>query len=895
MFWNTREADAVIILFGEIPGMRSWLFCLFGSLFLIVPHAASAQVVISEVHWAGSDLSSADEWLELSVVPGSADTDIGGWVLTSLSGGEEKEMIQFEAGLIVSAHTPFVVANYSAADSHLAEEADLVSTAVSLSNSRLLLRLYDAEGNLVDTVDDGSGAPFAGLNDAGVYASMERVNLTLPGTDASNWVTATRQVGIDAGATVYGTPGYAHEPEVSSSSSLSFQSSAVSSVVSSVSSGISESSASSFSSSSSQDSSAFSSVSSISSINLNLPQVKISELLPDPAGSDDGEWIELWNPTQEPVNIAGWSVRVGSTETEIPGEESGARWIGPQSYVLLHRSEVPFSLRNGGNDVALLAGGNVVDQLTYPSLGSDVSYGLLPGSAENRGVLCTLTPGITNAASEPTVEILIQSGPLRDEAPLSLNLDAEFSGDVECLWDFTDATIDESCNPSSHTFTDPGTYMVSLQVTDACGSVASDTLRVEVLQTPSAGSAKKGIEHAGECVPQTVDQIVVSEFLPNPVGDDEEEWIELQNLDNRAYALCGWSLDDVQGGSSAFVLNDYVIPAEGFLLLPRSETKIALNNNVEEVRLFAPGQETPAQSVPYRNAEEGESYARQDDGSFAWTTLPTPSAKNTPQEIQQKEPVLVDEPTETRSILLDWRSLAAGLSITEVYPSANTGEEEWIEVRNTSPQSVSLEDWVLDDIHDAGSKPWVIPTDTTVPGSGYLVLKDFPVSLNNGGDEVWLTAPDGSLSVGFRYESVKKGWSVVANGFPLDPSQQCMSDEPTPGSSGECTKNVINKNASLKGSLENSAGSSYTESEELRSRYINVGQALESSEEGQILASPLLGFLHQQRTTQGNTSQSSSWEIFSIGLLAGTGMMGVVQRTWRRKIPSGAKKENLVQ
>ena len=168
----------------------------------------AAQIVFSELMWMGSSASSADEWIELQNIS-QQSVDLTGWMITRLSDEGEREMVLLEG--VVRSGEPFLVANYSPDDtrSSLAAIPDMVTTAVSLPNSKLQLKLYDgvsdAGGLLVDVADDGRGAPLAG--DRGEKASMVRVDPQVDGSEKEAWATATAASGWDPGAGELGTPG----------------------------------------------------------------------------------------------------------------------------------------------------------------------------------------------------------------------------------------------------------------------------------------------------------------------------------------------------------------------------------------------------------------------------------------------------------------------------------------------------------------------------------------------------------------------------------------------------------------------------------------------------------------------------------------------------------------
>ena len=124
--------------------------------------------------------------------------------------------------------------------------------------------------------------------------------------------------------------------------------------------------------------------------------------------------------------------------------------------------------------------------------------------------------------------------------------------------------------------------------------------------------------------------IYISEFMPDPKGPDEAaEWIELYNDGEKSENIGGFFLDDGEGGSLAYAIaQGTIIGAKGYLVFKRSDTKIALNNKSDTVRLLYPNKSVAA-SVSYIDAKEGQS-AAYDFGrhQIVWTEKPTPGAAN---------------------------------------------------------------------------------------------------------------------------------------------------------------------------------------------------------------------------------------------------------------------------
>lgn len=151
---------------------------------LLLPTVVSAQIAVTEVRWAGSAVSSADEWLRIQNIS-TSPVSLSNWSITTRkSSGDDEVMLTFDARTLQPGQD-LLISNYPRAQSALLEDPDVVTSAVSLPNTKLLLQVFDAEGNLVDTVDDGVGTPFAGGKDP--FRSMVRIDVHAPGDTKENW------------------------------------------------------------------------------------------------------------------------------------------------------------------------------------------------------------------------------------------------------------------------------------------------------------------------------------------------------------------------------------------------------------------------------------------------------------------------------------------------------------------------------------------------------------------------------------------------------------------------------------------------------------------------------------------------------------------------------------
>lgn len=163
---------------------------------------ATEMVYISEVAWAGSSLSSADEWIELAN-PSDMQVDISGWVLKG-AGSSDADII-FPQATYIPPNGALLVANYDVGHPNAAHTVapHLVTSTISLSNSKMLIRLFDSDGVLVDQAGDG-GAPFGGFS-SDTKASMIRADHELLGDSEEVWMTC--EFAENLITTDCGTPG----------------------------------------------------------------------------------------------------------------------------------------------------------------------------------------------------------------------------------------------------------------------------------------------------------------------------------------------------------------------------------------------------------------------------------------------------------------------------------------------------------------------------------------------------------------------------------------------------------------------------------------------------------------------------------------------------------------
>lgn len=210
--------------------MKSKLFCKYfmivfcSGTFLFVPppaHATSPlpSIFINEVNWAGSALSTADEWIEL-INPTIEDISMARWKIVG-AGANDKNLI-LPADATIPAQGTYLIANFDWNDSRTAllNEPNLTTSTLSLSNSTLIIEMFDHAGNLIDMAGNAEAPPAGSSGD--LKTSMQRIDYALPGYDSNAWADATMSDGLSTDDS--GTPGTADLPYIlyDDSSDLSY-------------------------------------------------------------------------------------------------------------------------------------------------------------------------------------------------------------------------------------------------------------------------------------------------------------------------------------------------------------------------------------------------------------------------------------------------------------------------------------------------------------------------------------------------------------------------------------------------------------------------------------------------------------------------------------------------
>jgi len=348
-------------------------------LSLTQPAASLAAVIINEVCWMGSVQSTGDEWIEL-YNSNAESIKIDGWILKTEDSG---------INIILKGEIPsmgFFLLERTDDNSVPNIKADLIYRG-ALSNTGEILKLLNANGNVVDEIDCQAGW---NNGDNKTKQTMEKASGVKPvsGTDITPAVWQTSQ---EAGGTPKATNSQSTTSPVIPSPSEQYNtgdSSAAPPL---------------------QNNNEPSKPAAQPEIKLQVIEypksIFINEILPAPEGPDEqNEWIEIFNANNFTVNLAGWRVKdtVGAAKTHTLPQDSQ---IAANGFLLIPRTKSKITLQNNGDGLELYnPNGDLADQVIFPSAPNNQSYNRGPnpvrGEASNgaNGWVWSsvLTPGAVN-------------------------------------------------------------------------------------------------------------------------------------------------------------------------------------------------------------------------------------------------------------------------------------------------------------------------------------------------------------------------------------------------------------------------------------------------------------------------------------------------------------------
>lgn len=364
-----------------------------------------------------------------------------------------------------------------------------------------------------------------------------------------------------------------------------------------------------------------------STINTGPLTLRLSELYPNPAGSDDAEFIELTNIGTVEVDARGWQIIDASGATYIIDAKDFTKvLISPGAFFILPRAVTKIALNNSGTETIRLfppASTTPIHEISYS--GSAPEGASSANFNEKWQWTTTVTPGSANILTtinrEPKAAIECDKN---GTAGVAIRMSAEDSTDADgnnltIKWNFGDKTTGEG-EIVEHTYMSAGQYIVSISVDDGHGGVATDKTTINITAAKTPARAVLGV-----ALSNPLANIRLSEIFPAP-PKGEEEWLEIENDDDATAYLTGWAIQDASGRSFTFADDVTILPHE-FLLVPKSLSHISLNNTGDDISLISPNGEI-IEEITYPSAKVSMSWVVDEYGEWGWSRVATPQKPN---------------------------------------------------------------------------------------------------------------------------------------------------------------------------------------------------------------------------------------------------------------------------
>lgn len=282
--------------------------------------------------------------------------------------------------------------------------------------------------------------------------------------------------------------------------------------------------------------------------------IRINEIYPAPV-SGEFEWIELYNPDEEAIDISHYSLSdLANNKILIPSPllESLGFTIATSTGILNNTGDTLFLK----NDL-----GEAIQIATYSgSFTSSKSYASCPDGSLDFAVLSQQTKNASNLPACP---------PTPTPTPT-----------------FSEPTLAPTISPS------PTPTVVI--------SPTSSTPTPTMTPTPTTIPSPTPTMYVN---PQN---IYISEVMVNPVSG-EKEWIEIYNDNDIEVTLFDWFIDDEENAGSSMKSISLSIPPKGYVSVDL--TSSVFNNTQDSVRLLN-SEKLLVDSFEYAETEQNKTYGR---------------------------------------------------------------------------------------------------------------------------------------------------------------------------------------------------------------------------------------------------------------------------------------------
>ena len=476
-----------------------------------------------------------------------------------------------------------------------------------------------------------------------------------------------------------------------------------------------------------------------------VEHIVISEVQIGGATAND-EFIELYNPTGQDINLAGFSLKKKTQSGAESNLVSSARFSGvipAYGFFLIahpnYKTAINADLAYSGASYYISADNSILLYDMSGNLLDKVGYG-------------EASDFETQAAGEPD-----------SDKSLSRKISANVMQDTDN--NYADFEVKDMPTPQNS-----GAVVLPSAEPPIIPPVE------EPVQDEAAASSTTSNSSSQAEQQNSLGDMVINELVSDP-ADNEVEWIELYNKTSREIDLTGWWLED---GSSAKTKLEGLINVSGsnrYKIVEKPNGN--LNNNGDLIVLYD-GSGKIIDQMSYGNWDDGntadnapvahdpDSAARKFDGynsfnnanDFAVTVKLTKGASN-----------LIQGEDETSAEAKAGFDFSSDIFISEILPNpiGDDTKLEFIEIFNAGQRQVNLTGWSLSNEDNKKINLEKISTSTIIKAGEYLTLfrPRTKIVLHNDQGEVRLFEPlaDKPLTT-VLYKDVKEGWSYNLDNPP---------------------------------------------------------------------------------------------------------------------------------
>lgn len=382
--------------------------------------------------------------------------------------------------------------------------------------------------------------------------------------------------------------------------------------------------------------------------------VRINEVLPNPIGTDTGnEFVEIYNDSDKDISLENWKLYDKTEKYYIFGDVE----IKSHGFVTLYnKKDFSFALNNSDETVFLEdAHENIMSEFTYRHSSEGLSWnygdtwyleGSTPNNINKENPLTKEYPEIVineifpnPIDDEENTEFIELYNPTNEDVSLKnwLLKDASISG-THIIEDITIPANNYKIfyrSEFSFALNNSGEETISLIAPNS--KTISSISYTATREGFSLNRADKWYWHKPtplkinneNPLTKTYPQLLLSEILPNPIGDENtDEYIEIYNPNDFAVNLEFWTLQDASATGTYTFTESLLIDPRSYYTLYRKTFLFALNNSNEQLSLIAPNEKIMSH-VSYKSSRENISYNYEFSSTkWRWSKYLTPNQKN---------------------------------------------------------------------------------------------------------------------------------------------------------------------------------------------------------------------------------------------------------------------------